>query len=758
MNFSRLYKLLIFIIITFLQSSCSTVKILPDDSYILRKNKIVILNSKELKASDFEPYLRQKANTYYFFGWNPFISIYNWSNSKNPGWNDFTKKIGQAPVEFDKQSVDNSVRNIRNHSISLGYYSVNVYDTVVYKKRRASVVYTIIPGNRFKLNKINYIISDEKIRNIILNDTINSKLKTDPFLSESLLLTEAERIALVLRDKGYYNFTNNYICFTSDTNRRDNSASLTIYVKNFTRNEDIKDSKEHKIFKLNKVLIQPDYDPSEKLINSAIDFDTIVFKNGLGIVFKNKLNIRPKFLDQICKIEPDSLYRISDVTNTYNRFKDINLFTGTNIRFDEVDESKNSPFGLVDCSIKLTPSKTQGYTLNLELSSNSNNLFGISPAISYFHKNLFKGGEWLNLSFMGNFQLNINSMVRSTELGVSTSLSIPNFLLIPETIFKTSIPRTDFKFLYNYQNRPEFTRILISAAYGYSWKSHSKLLYNLYPIQLSVVKLSNISSSFYQSLENPFLKNSYRNYFDLGAGFNLYYISDPKPKPEKSVFYIRWNNDMAGNLLSVFDSSFKKDTSGLSIIGNTPYSQYIKTEITIAYIKKLSTKSSLAMRFNGGIGYAYGNSSSLPFEKLFYAGGASSLRGWQARGIGPGYSQLDTTFSIPNQTGDIKLEANIEYRFPIFNKIEGAIFADAGNIWNIKRKNTAESGNFSFGNFYRNIALNWGTGVRYDLSFVILRLDLGIIAYDPSKKHWISPNMWLKPNSYSLQFGVGYPF
>ncbi len=758
MKFYSFDKLLLFTCFAIILCSCGSANILPEGAYRLKKNRIVIVNSELLKASEFEPYLRQKANTYYFFGWNPFISIYNLSNSKNEGWNEFAKKIGQAPVEFDKEAVDNSVKNILNHAITLGYYDAVISDSIVYKKRTASVLYRIYPGDRFRINKLDYKISDNKINEIVLNDTLNSKIKSNPFLSESTLLLEAERIALLLREKGYYNFTNNYISFTSDTNRNEKTASLTLYIKNFTRNEEPKNSKPHKLFKINKITIQPDYDPSEKLGTSPVEYDTIQYKKGMFVIYKDRLKIRPKFVEQINKIEPYSYYKLSDVTNTYNRFKDINLFTGTNIRFDEVPDNESAEIGLVDCSIKLTPSKTQGYTLNLELSSNSNNLFGISPAVSYFHKNLFNGGEWLNLSFMGNFQVNINSLVRSTELGVSTSLSIPNFLLIPETSFTTSIPRTEFKFLLNYQDRPEFTRSLVSAAYGYNWKSKHNLRFNFFPVQLSVVKLTNLSSSFYQSLENPFIRNSYRNYFDLGAGFNMYYISEPNPKTDKSVFYLRWNNDIAGNLLSLLSNSFKKDSTGKDLIGNTPYSQYIKSEITLGYNKKLAHRTSLAFRFNAGVGYAYGNSSSMPFEKLFYAGGANSLRGWQARSVGPGYSQIDTTFSIPNQTGDIKLEANVEIRFPVFDKFEGAFFADAGNIWNIKRENTAKSGNFSFNNFYKNIALNWGTGIRYDLSFVILRLDLGIIAYDPANQKWISPNMWFKPNSYSLQFGVGYPF
>lgn len=569
---------------------------------------------------------------------------------------------------------------------------------------------------------------------------------------------EADRISALLKENGYFNFSSNYISFTADTIKKRGFAEVTLLIKNYTRNEQPSDSRKHLVFKINKVTIRPDYDPVETLQGAVLNFDTLEYSKDLFFIFKNRLKLRPGFLDQINNLKPGDNYSLSDANNTYDRFNDVNLFTGTNLRFDNAGVTPDSLYGLVDCLIRLSPSKRQNYTLNLELSSNSNNLFGVSPAITYSHKNLFKGGEWLTLNIMGNFQMNFNNLVRSTEVGFSANLSIPNFLLLPENNFKKSVPRTDFKILYNYQNRPEFTRTLVSAGYGYSWRNGKRSAYTLSPIQLNIVRLTNISASFYQSLENPFIRNSYRNYFDLGAGFTLNYISANDPKKSISVLKIRWANDLAGNFISIFNNSLKKDTTGASLIGKIPFSQYFKTDFNISWTHKINRGSVIALRFNGGLGYAYGNSKSLPFEKLFFAGGANSMRGWQARSVGPGSSQIDTTFAIPNQTGDVKLEANAEYRFHLFNKFEGALFIDAGNVWTIRRENSAESGVFKFNSFYKSIAMNWGTGLRYDLSFVILRLDLGIIAYNPAIKSWIPPSRWLKRETYSLQFGVGYPF
>lgn len=750
----RYITVLLFSLLTY---SCSTVKVVPEGEFRLKKNSIEVLNTGRIKEADLLSYVRQKPNSEFLLGWNPFLSIYNWSNGTGNGWDRFVTKLGQAPVIFDSSLVKKSNENIANHLRSLGYYGTTVSDTVSTRGKLAFVKYTVTPGKRYLISDIRYSVNDPAIKDFIINDTASSLIKRGRFLSEKLLEEESVRVTALLRDKGFYNFSKNFFFFEADTLKDPSKASLVVKVENYTRNEKPEDARAHRRYKIRNVSIHPSYDPTgaQEQLNAN---DTVIYK-GISIISPGQSIVKPAVLTSMNRIRPGDLYSESKVTSSYDRLVSLRLFSGVNLQFDEIEDNLADTTELkdVDLTVRLTPSKTQGYKINIEASSNSNGLLGVSPAISYYHKNIFRGGEWLNLGFMGNFQFKFNDPVKSTELGVSAGISTPNFLLLPDKIFKYSVPRTDINLSYNYQNRPEFTRNLISLNYGYNWSS-GRFFYRVNPMQLNIVKLNNISPDFFENLTDPFLKNSYKNHFDMGAGATIYYTTDPSPYPKNSFFYVRWTNDLSGNLLSLFNSSLPADTTGARMVWNTPYSQYFRSDLTISKTWRVDANNSFAARFNGGIGISYGNSKSLPFEKLFYAGGANSLRGWQARSVGPGSAPLDTTFSIPNQTGDIKLEFNAEYRFLMFWKVEGALFADAGNIWTLKAEEGREEGRFDLGTFYKSIAFNWGFGARLNLDFVILRLDLGMVAYDPVQKAWIKPFNWFQKNTYSLQFGVGYPF
>jgi len=754
----RLGYTLIYTITLLIVVSCGTVKMLPEGTTRLKDNKIDITNSKKVQEADLEPYIRQKSNSNFIFAVNPFLHIYNWSNGKGKGWDKFVQSIGQAPVVFDSTLVVKSEENIHNHLEYLGYFNSIVSHKTVTKQRQSVVNYIVVLGRSYRIKSMEYAIRDSNIRKIILADTANSLIKRGDFLSEKQLIGESSRIESLIRNNGYYNFSKNYIFAEADTITHKSEAQLLIRIDNYTRNESPKDSREHKQYYIRKVNVYSDYNPilsdTEKQLRDSVKIDNLtIFNNG-------KPNFRPKVLAKMNRLIPGELYKENIANKTYDRLVALRNFSGVNLQFDEV----KTPDGVVkkreevDCTIRLTPSKPQGYKINLEASSNSNNLWGVSPAISYYHKNLFKGGEWLTLGLMGNFQFKLSDDTKSTELGVSAGMSVPSFLLLPDRIFKSTVPRTEVGITYNYQSRLEFTRNLISLNYGYNWQMGDRFFYRVDPIQLSIIKLFNLSSSFYQSLSDPFLKDAYKNHFDLGAGATIFYTTDASPNPKKSYFYARWVNNISGNILSLFNKSLPVDSTGFRTIWNTQYSQYYRSDFTAAYTWKFKGKSSFATRFNIGVGFAYGNSSSIPFEKLFYAGGANSLRGWQSRSIGPGSSQIDTTFSIPNQTGDFKLELNAEYRFGLFWKIEGALFADAGNIWNLKIKEGREEALLSSDTFFKTIALNWGTGLRLNLDFVILRLDLGIIAYDPRVAKWYGMKDLFKKDTYAFQFGVGYPF
>lgn len=779
MNLSRCCKLNIFILFALISASCSTTRNIPEGKSRLKSNKVIIENSNTYPASSLQPYIRQKPNSSFIFGWNPFLNIYNWSNGKNNGWDKFVKKIGQAPVIFDSNLVTSSKSNMYNHLVYDGYYNSIIRDSIITKRKKSTVIYKVSLGRQYIIDSVSYTIADTALAKLFYSDTLNAMIHKGEVLSENNLEQESQRVSQRFRNQGYYGFTKNYFFFEADTLRKNGLASLQVTIADYTRNELPNDAQRHKKFAFGSVYITPMKSVSSQRLrrmNDSLNLEEFArkikrdttFYKGIYIIHNGKPLLRKSVIARMNLIKPGELYREEDVSNTYRRFSNIGVFNSVNMQLEEQDSSN------VESSIKLTSSTLQGYKINLDISSNSSGLFGISPTISYYHKNIFRGGELFSLSFMGDFQFKFNSDVRSTEFGVSSSLSIPNFWFFPDRWFKTvMIPRTELSISYNFQERPEYTRNIISASYGYSWNSKNRFFFNITPIQVNIVKLFNMSEWFYESLKDPFLKNSYQDHFDLGLGADFYYTTNSAPNPTTSYFYLRWQNDLAGNLLSVFNKLLPSNESGARLIWGSPYSQYYRGEVSAVYTWKFGkeNKQALATRLLVGAGTGYGNSISLPFEKLFWAGGAYSLRAWQARTVGPGYAQLDTAFTIPNQTGDIRLEGNIEYRFPLFWSFDGAVFMDAGNVWTLKRDYSAnseeeadtesynnEAGTFRFNTFYKHIAFDWGVGLRLNLGFALLRLDCGLKIYDPPSNMWMGPKQWFKKGNYGIQFGVGYPF
>ena len=711
--------------------SCSTTRVLEDGQYRLAKNKINIENSKTFNPAVLEPYLKQKPNSYFIFGWNPFLNLYNWSNGKGGGWDRFVQKLGVAPVVYDPDMVDSSIENLKNHLSYLGYYNSEVTSNIAVTKKRVKVTYDVTLGKQYPISEITYTLPDNKeFAESFLKDTTNLSVKPGDYLSESSLQAETERSSQVLRNQGYYSFNKNYYFFEADTLTIPGSALLNLTVNEYTRNETPKDAQPIRKFYINDVKIS----------------------------YPNTLKFRDNILRELTTITPGDVYSADEINRTYSRLTALKVFSSVNIGMTPVDTN------LVDCSISMAQSKLQGFKFNLESSVNSTGLFGVSPQVSYYHKNIFRGGEWLNLSFMGNFQFKFNDDVRSNEFGVSAGLSFPKFFPLPYRFFKGAIPRTDVNLTYNYQSRPEYTRNIISVTYGYNGNFKRRFFYQAYPLQMNVVRLFDLDEKFYKSLVNdPFLLNAYQDHFDFGSGATLYYTTNPDNTPKTPHFYSRLQFDIAGNTLSAFKQLMEKNANGQGMIWNTPFSQFVRGEITLSKTWFLGKKSkqSIATRLQAGAGYAYGNSTSLPFEKHFYAGGSNSLRGWQARTVGPGTAPRDTSFVIPNQTGDMKLEANIEYRFDLFWKLAGALFIDAGNVWTLKADDTEEGQQslFSWKNFGSSIAANWGAGIRLDFGFLLLRVDMGLKVHDPARQQrWVNPGEWFKGDNYALHFGVGYPF
>ena len=719
----RLFLHMVIVLAGILLVSCSTTRSLQDDQYRLARNKIEITNSKEFNPDILIPYLKQKHR-----GWSPFMSVYNWTNGKGKAWDKFVQKIGTPPTVYDPEMVDSSIDNLTNHLEYLGYYGSKVSSSINVRRKNVKVTYDVTLGKQIPIKAVEIVLPDDKeFAADFIADTVASKIKIGTFLSESALEQESQRSSNAMRDLGYFTFSKNNYFFEADTLSVPDSALLKLTINRYTRNEK----------------------PENAIPIRKFYFDTVT------IDYPKTLKIRNKVLEGLNTITPGATYSAATVSNTYSRLAALRVFNSVNIGMNQVDTNK------VNAAITLSQSKLQGFKINLEASVNSSGLFGLSPQLTYYHKNIFRGGEWLNLGFMGNFQSKFKDNVRSNEFGVSGTLSFPKFFPLAYRHFKEAVPRTDVNISYNFQERPEYTRNILSISYGYTGNVKSRFYYQFYPLQMNIVNLFDLDNNFYESLANdPFLKNAYQNHFDLGSGGILYYTTNSASVPRTTFFYSRLQFDIAGNLLSAFKPLMDKDSNGSGMLWNTPFSQFVRGEVTIGKTWVFGQKNgqAIATRFVAGAGYAYGNSSALPFEKHFYGGGSNSLRGWQARTVGPGISAMDRNFVIPNQTGDMRLEANIEYRFDIYWKFAGAIFIDAGNVWTLQGSDN-EQGRFRWNTFGDSIAANWGAGLRLDFGFLLLRLDMGMRVHDPARaEKWVKPSQWIKRDGYALHFGVGYPF
>jgi len=678
-------------------TSCGVGKGLAEGEYELVQNKVVMIGGG-LGANEVGSYIKQQPSGIFL--------------------------LKRKPVVFNPRLMESSAENIKSHLDYLGYYNSEVTDYVTIKKNKAYATYLVTPGERYRISEIRYSVPERgTFADDFYSDTTNVSIHPGDFLSEALLEAESERSAAFMRTKGYYGFSKNYFFFEADTLSGPDAVVLEMKVNEYTRNES----------------------PSSAQPLRKSTISDVTLSHSAALPFKDKI------LRELNTVKPGTMYDESVINNTYRRLSALKVFNSVGVELTQTDTSH------VRCDINLSESRVQGFKVELEASTNSSGLMGVSPQLSYHHKNIFHGGEWLNLSFLGNFQFKLNDNTSSNEVGASAGLSLPRFLGIPYSHFKgPNIPRTEIKASYSYQDRPEYTRSMLSTSYGYSGSMRNgKVSYQLYPLQVSIVRLFDLDPEFYKDLErNPFMRYSYQNHFDAGVGSILYYANSTAA----GSGYARGLIDLSGNALSLLKGYMKTNESGKGLIWGAPFTQYVKGEINLGKTWNLGLDAghSIAARFIAGAGYAYGNSTAIPFEKQFYCGGANSMRGWQARALGPGRCEDNHSFSIPSQTGDVKLESNLEYRFNIAWKLGGALFTDVGNVWCWDESNP--EGRFGK-DFYKSLAADWGFGLRCDLSFFVVRIDMGMKLYDPVLAGaWLGPGRWLKKDGFALHFGVGYPF
>lgn len=760
------------IIVLLILASCSATKFVPDGSYLLDEVKITTDN-KSVKPSTLQPYVRQNPNSKWFNTVKTQLYVYNLSGRDSSKWmNRFMRKIGDAPVIYNEQESDRSLQEITKAVQNMGYMGANVKQTNTYKKKKIKVNYEIETGNPYIVSDINYDIKDSKIAEYLVVDSAASYLNNGMLFDINVLDAERQRVTDNLQRKGYYKFNKEYISYTADTIKGTNEVNLTFHLLPYEQNKD-KEDKLHPQYRINKVGFITEYDVLQSSSLSSIDINDSINYKGIPIYFKDKLYLKPQLLVDNLRIQPGELYDERDVQRMYNYFGRLNALKYTNIRFFETQV--NDSVTELNCYIMLTKSKHKSITFEVDGTNSAGDL-GAAASVSFQHRNLFKGSETFMIKLRGAYEAitglqgdyNSNNY---TELGAETNINFPNFLFpFLSSDFKKRIrATTEFGLQYNYQLRPEFSRTVASASWSYKWTHRQRVQHRFDLLDIGYLYLPWISEKFKKDYidkgQNHIFEYNYENRLIARMGYSYHFnsagnnLSSNTTNPNS--YSIRINIESAGNILYAISKAAKirKNKNGEYTILSIPYAQYMKGDFDFAQNIRIDDRNSIAYHFGAGIAVPYGNARTIPFEKQYFAGGANSVRGWSVRELGPGSFPGDG--NLLNQSGDIRLGASVEYRSKLFWKLQGALFIDAGNIWTIREYENQPGGEFKFNTFYKQIALAYGLGIRFDLNFFILRFDGGMKALNPAyswgRDRWplIHPNF---KRDFAFHFAVGYPF
>ncbi|HAN18683.1 MAG TPA: outer membrane protein assembly factor [Bacteroidales bacterium] len=768
--FSRYCSLSIYLLIFTLLFSCSPARHVPEDKYLLDKSKIRISKS-DLKKDELKIYIRQKPNKR-ILGLRFHLWLYNMSNpKKEKGVSNWLRRIGEEPVLFDEYLTEKSNTQLNAFLNTKGYYNSTVKDSVIFNRKKAKVYYYIKPNQPYKIKSLNYLIEDEGIKPIVMTDTPNSLIKIGDNFDRDMLQDERKRIETLLKQKGYFNFDKQYVYFQADSSSQNLTVDITLVVKQFQQKDtsELNKTSNHKKYYINNVYVYTNFDPRKSLIYKQDYFNSFdtTYSNGIYFIKQagerssNKVIFQSNFLKEV------SLYSLDNSNSTFQHLNSLRLYKLINIQFKELFPLANDSLdvGYLDCTIQLTRFNLQSYTVEFQGTNSSGNL-GVGGNLLYQNKSFFGGAEIVDFKLNGSVEtLNeqIQRINNTIELGGDITVSIPKFILPvfrAEEFSKKYKPKTHISIGYNYQDRPDYRRTIANIAYGYSWDGNKYNKHILRLIELNAVKLPYVTQDFKEYIEKTLLSSSYENHLVSVTNYSFIF-NNQDIKKNKDFYYFRLNSELSGNILSaISEISNSKTNNGSYEIFGLPYSQFVKLDFDFRYYQILNETNNFVYRIFVGAGMPYGNSSAIPFEKKYFSGGANSIRAWSVRSLGPGSYTGDTISDYPNQTADIKLEANFEYRFKLFWVLEGALFLDAGNIWSIKEDNR-EGAFFNKNEFYKEIAIGSGLGFRFDLSFVILRCDIGIKLRDPSlpsDQRWIVGNREFVRNDLSFNIGIGYPF
>jgi outer membrane protein assembly factor BamA len=757
-----------------LAAGCHPARYVPEGNYLLSSNK-VFLDTRVLNKKDIQGFIRQKPNKR-VLGFRFHLGLYNMSDpQKDNWWNRWLRNIGEAPTVLDEFQVTRSTDLITKYLRNKGYYNARVDQTIFFKHREAEISYSVRSGEPYIIGRISYLVEDTALNRFVLPDTVNSLLKTSMNFDVDAMEMERQRIESLLKNHGYFNFSKEFVIYQADTTVGNLKTDITLNIKKYLPPPGTGPAAfvSHPKYQLGQVHFISDQGLSDPGSDQTALADTVRF-DSLYFISKGKFPVKPQLLTQVNFMREGQIFRQGNADNTYRRLQMLRVFKFIDFQYSETGRKDSaSQLNLLNCDILLYPQVMQSYATELEGTNSSGNV-GIAGNLAYQNKNLFRGAEIFDAKVKGAIETysrqKISELKSTVEFGVEGSLKIPRFWLPfrTEQFVRKYGPKTTFNIAYNYQRRPPFTRTITTASFGYTWQGNKYLTHIVKPIELNAVKIFSIKPEFQAEIAGkPYLENSYQDHFISTSSYALIF-NNQNLRKNNNFFFFRMNLESAGSLLQAINSSAGSQTysSGSDSLNSyyelfgTRYSQFVRGEFDIRFNQMLNETDRLVYRFYTGLGLPYGNSNALPFEKRFFSGGSNGLRAWQVRSLGPGsYSEPDSVY--PNSMADVKLEMNLEYRFKLFWIMEGALFVDAGNIWSINSFDNRAGAIFHLDSFMKDIAIGTGLGTRFDFSFFIFRLDVGMKTRDPSLdkgKKWIPLNRAPVKDDFVVNIGIGYPF
>ncbi|MBQ8464040.1 MAG: BamA/TamA family outer membrane protein [Prevotella sp.] len=722
-----------------LLSACSSTKYVPEGEYLLNSVKVKTEGDyDDVNTASLRNYVRQNPNRRWFSLFKLPLATYSLSGRDTTRWvNRTLRSMGEAPVIFDSAKAAVTCVDLQQELRNEGFLNAQVSMEQQVSGRKVNLVYRLKPGEPYFIHTIRHEIADDSIARILADAGSKSLLAEGMKFDVSLLDAERKRITGILTDKGYYRFHKEYIAYQADTAASSRLIDLTLRLGLMHRND------------------QPD------TLHTRYWMRHIRYAS--GDPQDERIHLRRHVLHECTHLSSGEPYRSTGLQNTYNHFGRLQAVKYTNILMQQVPDADS-----LDCDILLLANKPSTISFQPEGTNTAGDL-GAAASLTYQNRNLFRGSEVLSIELRGAYEairgLEGYSNQDFVEYSAETRLQFPRLIapFFSQPLRRRVNATSELSLLYDLQDRPEFHRRLLSAAWRYKWNfPGSNSRYQLDLLDLNYVFMPWISDTFRReyldndNTRNAILRYNYEDLFITKIGFGYSFT--------RGNLALKTNIETSGNLLQMGSKLFgaEKNSRGYYRVFNIAFAQYVKGDIDVSKTLQIDPANQLVFHLGFGIAYPYGNSSVLPFEKRYFSGGANSVRGWSVRSLGPGkYKEKDGRINFINQTGDMKLDLNVEYRTRLFWKFSGAAFVDAGNIWTLREYAEQPGGQFRFEDLPSQLAVGYGLGLRLNFDYFILRFDLGMKAVNPASEEGDEHYPILHPKfsrDNAFHFAVGLPF